>query len=82
MRAPAWRTDVVLVASGAAPADLPLSLAEQILTAYPNEPCEDPPADIGCTVEGAPFGAQWRRSVAYYGGDNAPKYGQSVLTTI
>lgn len=35
--------------------------------AYPNDPCNDPPADIGCTVLGAPYGAQWRRSAAYYG---------------
>jgi len=43
------------------------SIINSILAAYPDDPCQGTPADLGCIVLGAPFGAEWRRAASYYG---------------
>lgn len=52
---------------GARGIPLPSSFAEEILSAYPDDPCVGIPADLGCERPDAPYGYEWRRTSAYTG---------------
>jgi len=49
--------------------NLPLSVANEIIAAYPDDPCppNSIPQTLGCSPAQASYGAQYRRAAAYYG---------------
>jgi carboxylesterase type B len=47
--------------------NVPADLANQVLTAYPDDPAVNVIANLGLQRPGLPYGAQFRRSASYYG---------------
>lgn len=47
--------------------NLSASIAQSILDAYPDDPCEGIPETLNCTRPGLPYGAEYRRTSAYVG---------------
>ncbi|KZT75141.1 alpha/beta-hydrolase [Daedalea quercina L-15889] len=56
-----------LEAGGTRFAPLAPALADLILNAYPDNPCEGIPADLGCTRLNNSYGLEYRRTSAYAG---------------
>lgn len=46
---------------------LPISFAQEILSAYPDDPCVGIPADLGCRRLNGTYGYEYRRTSAYAG---------------
>lgn len=46
---------------------VPANCTPTILALYPDDPCFGVPVEVGCEVFGPAYGAQYRRSAAYFG---------------